>query len=89
MYINKMIFLEQDEIGNLDTKYGYNVVADTDYGTREIVGSSLQNLLEELETEECEYTFTKKELLEDLNNILGTDVVDMLLHDELDFILVV
>ena len=36
-----------------------------------------------------EYNFTKEELLEDLNNSLGTDVTELLLNDGLDFILVV
>lgn len=89
MYISKVIFLEYDEIGDLEDKYGTSIVSHTDYGTTEIVGSQIQDTLNSLTKEECEYNFTKKELMEDLNNTLGTDVVDMLLHDELDFILVV
>ena len=88
MYINKMIFIEADEIGNLETKYGYNVVCSTDYGTNEIIGDQLQNLIGELEAGE-EYDFTKEELMEDLNQYLGTDVTTMLLNGELDFIQVI
>lgn len=88
MYINKMIFIEADEIGNLETKYGYLIISETDYGTREIIGDNLQNLIEELEAGE-DYDFTKEELMEDLNQYLGTDVVKMLLNNELDFIQVI
>ena len=90
MYINKVIFMEWDEIGNLDTKYGYQVVQRTDYGTTEILADTIQSLIADLEGEDKdEYNFTKEELLEDLNNSLGTDVVELLLNDGLDFILVV
>lgn len=89
MYINKVIFMEFDEIGNLDTKYGSQVISRTDYGTTEILADTIDNLLAELEAEPEEYDFTKEELLEDLNNSLGTDVVELLLNGGLDFILVV
>lgn len=89
MYINKVIFMEFHEIGNLDAKYGYQVVQRTDYGTTEIVADTIQSLLSEVEENPDEFDFTKEELLEDLNNSLGTDVVELLLNDGLDFILVV
>ena len=89
MYINKVIFTEWDEIGNLDTKYGDQIIQRTDYNTTEIVADTIQNLLSEVEEEPDEFDFTKEELLEDLNNSLGTDVVELLLNDGLDFILVV
>ena len=89
MYINKVIFMEFDEIGNLDTKYGDQIVQRTDYGTTEILADTIQNLLSEIEENSDEFDFTKEELLEDLNNSLGTDVVELLLNDGLDFILVV
>lgn len=89
MYINKVIFMEFDEIENLDTKYGSQVVQRTDYGTTEILADTIQTLLSEVEEEPDEFDFTKEELLEDLNNSLGTDVVELLLNDGLDFILVV
>ena len=89
MYISKVIFMEFDEIGNLDAKYGSQVVQRTDYGTTEIVADTIQTLLSEVEETPDEFDFTKEELLEDLNNSLGTDVVELLLNDGLDFILVV
>ena len=89
MYINKVIFMEFDEIGNLDTKYGDQIIQRTDYGTTEILADTIQNLLSEVEEMPDEFDFTKEELLEDLNNSLGTDVVELLLNDGLDFILVV
>ena len=89
MYINKVIFMEFDEIGNLDTKYGDQIIQRTDYGTTEILADTIQSLLSEVEEEPDNFDFTKEELLEDLNNSLGTDVVELLLNDGLDFILVV
>ena len=90
MYINKMIFKEADEVALLDNKYGYNVIQDTDYGTREILGDTLNNLLAELENNnESDFDFTKEELLQDLNTVLGEEVVKMLLNGELDFIQVI
>ena len=90
MYINKVIFMESDEVKELEMKYHCMVVQYTDYGTTEILGSTIQDLIADLEGEDKdEYNFTKEELLEDLNNSLGTDVVDLLLNDGLDFILVV
>ena len=90
MYINKMIFKEADEVALLDNKYGYNVIQDTDYGTREILGDTLDNLLAELENNnESDFDFTKEELLQDLNTVLGKEVVKMLLNGELDFIQVI
>lgn len=89
MYINKVIFMEFNEIGNLDTKYGSQIISRTDYGTTEILADTIDNLLAGLEAEPEEYDFTKEELLEDLNNSLGTDVVELLRNGGLDFILVV
>ena len=88
MYINKMIFMERDEVSPLE-KYGYNVLQETDYGTTEIVGDSIQGLLSEVEGNSEDYDFTKEELMEDLNSTLGTDTVNLLLNGGLDFILVV
>jgi spore germination protein GerM len=90
MYINKVIFMEYYEIENLDTKYDSQVVQRTDYGTTEILADTIQDLIADLESDNAEeYNFTKEELLEDLNNSLGTDVTELLLNDGLDFILVV
>ena len=89
MHINKVIFMESDEVRDLETKYHSMVVQYTDYGTTEILADTIQNLLAEVEDNSKEFDFTKEELLEDLNNSLGTDVVELLLNDGLDFILVV
>ena len=85
MYINKVIFMEWDEVQELENKYGSQIIQQTDYGTNEIVGDTLSNILADIE----DYDFTKEELMKDLNNTLGTDVTEMLLNDKLDFILVV
>lgn len=89
MYINKVIFLEFDEVKPITTKYHSMIVQETDYGTTEIIGDTIQDLLSEVEENSDEFNFTKEELLEDLNNSLGTDVVELLLNGGIDFILVV
>lgn len=89
MYINKVMFMEFDEVKPIITKYHSMIVQETDYGTTEILADTVQNLIADLDDNPDEYNFTKEELLEDLNNSLGTDVVGLLLNDGLDFILVV
>lgn len=89
MYINKVIFMESDEVKELEIKYHSMLIQFTDYGTTEILADTVQSLIADLDENPDEYNFTKEELLEDLNNSLGTDVVELLLNDGLDFILVV
>ena len=89
MYISKVIFMESDEVKGLEMVYPNMVVQCTDYGTTEILADTVQSLLTDLDENPDEYDFTKEELLQDLNNSLGTDVVELLLNDGLDFILVV
>ena len=89
MYISKVIFMESDEVKGLEMVYPNMVVQYTDYGTTEILADTVQSLLTDLDENPDEYNFTKEELLQDLNNSLGTDVVELLLNDGLDFILVV
>ena len=89
MYINKVIFMESDEVKELEIKYHSMLIQFTDYGTTEILADTVQSLLTDLDENPDEYNFTKEELLQDLNNSLGTDVVELLLNDGLDFILIV
>lgn len=97
MYINKVIFEEWDNVEFLANKYFENqVVIKTDYGTTEIVAGNINALLEDVR-EWCKhpdepairFTFTDDELIEDLNRCLGKEVTDLLLNNEIDFILVV
>ena len=86
MYINKMVFTEltteqYDELNEL------NILQFTDYNTTEITADNLQVVLEEIEEEQGKDKTI--EVIEILNDALGSDVVEMLRADELDFVMVV
>ena len=86
MYINKMVFTEltteqYDELNEL------NILQFTDYNTTEITADHLQETLQEIEEEQGKDKTI--EVIETLNDALGSDVVEMLRKDELDFVLVV
>ena len=86
MYINKMVFTEltteqYDELNEL------NILQFTDYNTTEITADNLQVVLEEIEEEQGKDKTI--EVIETLNDALGSDVVEMLRKDELDFVMVV
>ena len=86
MYINKMVFTEltteqYDELNEL------NILQFTDYNTTEITADHLQETLEEIEEEQGKDKTI--EVIETLNDALGSDVVEMLRKDELDFVIVV
>lgn len=86
MYINKMVFTEltteqYDELNEL------NILQFTDYNTTEITADHLQETLEEIEEEQGKDKTI--EVIETLNDALGSDVVKMLRKDELDFVMVV
>ena len=86
MYTNKMVFTEltteqYDELNEL------NILQFTDYNTTEITADHLQETLEEIEEEQGKDKTI--EVIETLNDALGSDVVEMLRKDELDFVMVV
>ena len=86
MYINKTVFTEltteqYDELNEL------NILQFTDYDTTEITADHLQETLEEIEEEQGKDKTL--EVIETLNDALGSDVVEMLRKDELDFVMVV
>ena len=86
MYINKMVFTEltteqYDELNEL------NILQFTDYNTTEITADHLQETLREIKEEQGKDKTI--EVIETLNDALGSDVVEMLRKDELDFVMVV
>ena len=86
MYINKMVFTEltteqYDELNEL------NILQFTDYNTTEITADHLQETLQEIHEEQGKDKTI--EVIETLNDALGSDVVEMLRKDELDFVMVV
>ena len=86
MYINKMVFTELTT-GQYDELNELNILQFTDYNTTEITADHLQETLEEIEEEQGKDKTI--EVIETLNDALGSDVVEMLRKDELDFVLVV
>ena len=86
MYINKMVFTEltteqYDELNEL------NILQFTDYNTTEITADHLQETLEEIEEEQGKDKTI--EVIETLNDALGSDVVEMFCNVVLVFVLVV
>ena len=86
MYISKMVFTELTT-GQYDELNELNILQFTDYNTTEITADHLQETLEEIEEEQGKDKTT--EVIEALNDALGSDVVEMLRKDELDFVMVV
>lgn len=90
MYINKMIFVENDEAVEEIRKYGFPML--TDYNTYEVMASEVQDRKKELEADITAlypvYPYTLEEFEEDMRNAFG-NAYDMLLNNELDFIQVV
>ena len=86
MYVNKMVFAEMttEQFQQLEEM---NILQYTDYGTNEITADNLQTRLEEIEEEQGEGKFT--EVLEIVNNAIGSDVTEMLRNNQLDFVMVV
>ena len=86
MYINKMVFTELTT-EQYDKLKELNILQFTDYNTTEITADHLQETLEEIEEEQGKDKTI--EVIETLNDALGSDVVEMLRKDELDFVMVV
>ncbi len=86
MYVNKMVFAEitgeqEQELSEM------RILQFTDYNTNEITADNLQVRLEEIKEEQGEGKFT--EVLEIVNNAIGSDVTEMLRNNQLDFVMVV
>ena len=86
MYVNKMVFAEitreqEQELSEM------RILQYTDYNTNEITADNLQVRLEEIEEEQGEDEFT--EVLEIVNDAIGSDVTEMLRNNQLDFVMVV
>lgn len=85
MYINKVVFVEYDDVERLNT---YNIIQHTDYDTTEIVGNEIQNKIQDLQDNPTEYDYSLKDFEEDMKYCLGTDLYEKLLNGEVDFCLV-
>ena len=85
MYINKVVFVEYDDVKRLNT---YNIIQHTDYDTTEIVGNEVQNKIQDLQDNPTEYNYSLEDFEEDMKDCLGTDLYEKLLNGEVDFCLV-
>ena len=94
MRIYKIMFVEDTFTLEEKSKYNYDIIEVTEYGTKEISSRSIRHLEDEIMTmetvtdEEC-YTGYKAEDRELIKERIGSDVYDKLLNEELDFIMLI
>ncbi len=94
MHIYKMTFVEDTFTLEEKSKYNYDIIEVTEYNTTEISSGAIRHLEDEVMTmetvtdDEC-YTGYKAEDRELIKEHIGSDVYDMLLNEELDFIMLI
>ena len=94
MHIYKIMFVEDTFTLEEKSKYNYDIIEVTDYGTKEISSRSIRHLEDEVMTmetvtdDDC-YTGYKEEDRELIKERIGSYVYDMLLNEELDFIMLI
>ena len=86
MYINKMVFTELTT-EQYDKLKELNILQFTDYNTTEITADWLEEILKDIKEEQGIEKFM--EVLEIVEDAIGSDVTEMLRADELDFVMVV
>lgn len=85
-YVSKVVFAEWSDVEALKP---FNVIQSVDYGNSEITSDVVSNLITDLEEDEENFDFTKEELIEELNNSLGSDVANALIKGTIDYVQVV
>ena len=94
MHIYKIMFVEDTFTLEEKSKYNYDIIEVTDYGTKEISSRSIRHLEDEIMTmetvtdDDC-YTGYKEEDRELIKERIGSYVYDKLLNEELDFIMLI
>ena len=94
MHIYKMTFVEDTFTQEEESKYNHYIIEVTDYNTKEISSGSIRYLEDDIMTmetvtdDECcaGYKAEDRELIKER---IGSDVYDMLLNEELDFIMLI
>ena len=94
MHIYKIMFVEDTFTQEEQSKYNYDIIEVTEYGTKEISSRSIRHLEDEIMTMETitddeYYTGYKEEDRELIKERIGSDVYDKLLNEELDFIMLI
>lgn len=94
MHVLKMIFVQDNFTQEEKSIYEYNVIEFTEYGTKEISSGSIRQLEDDIMTaetvtdDEC-FTGYNAQDREVIKERIGSDVYDMLLNEELDFIMLI
>ena len=94
MHIYKIMFVEDTFTLEEQSKYNYDIIEVTEYGTKEISSRSIRHLEDEVMTmetatdDEC-YTGYKAEDRELIKERIGSNGYDKLLNEELDFIMLI
>lgn len=94
MHIYKIMFVEDNFTQEEQSKYNYDIIEVTEYGTKEISSGAIRHLEDEVMTmetvtdDEC-YTGYKAEDRELIKERIGSDVYGKLLNEELDFIMLI
>ena len=94
MHIYKMTFVEDTFTQEEKSNYNYDIVEVTEYNTKEIYSGAIRYVEDEVmrmengTDDEC-YTGYKAEDRELIKERIGSDVYDMLLNEEIDFIMLI
>ena len=94
MHIYKIMFVEDTFTQEEQSKYNYDIIEVTEYGTKEISSRSIRHLDDEIMTmetvtdDECDtgYNAEDRKLIKER---IGSYVYDKLLNEQLDFIMLI
>lgn len=91
MYINKVVFLEYEYVEDLRKQYPF-LIAETDYGTTELINNLISDAREDWkeykETYDLSDDLTYEEFKEEVSDAIGQDLFEKLDNGEVDFCLI-
>ena len=82
-YVAKVVFTEWSDV---ETLTPFNIIRHVDYERSEITSDVVSNLIKDLEEDKDAFDFTKEELIEELNDSLGSDVTNALIKGTIDYV---
>ena len=92
MYINKVVFLESEDVRGVRQTYPH-LITYTDYGTTELISNLITDAKNEWETYKVEYdlpeNLTYNEFKEYVSDYIGLDTYELLENNEIDFCLII
>ena len=89
MYINKVVFVEWEDLKGLNEEIKRALVFHTDYGTDEILAGTIQDMEQAMKEDSSLWSFSYSTFKEEVANALGEDLYKLLESGEVDFCLVV